>query len=530
MPAASPIWSSLSLRITFAMVAVVAVVLVPGFVAESSLVSVRRENARAEQASTAMREYLMLQVLGDSIEQKVGAGGLRSNADRAAAFAAIEGQLGKIDRATGNEVSIISGSSLAPEMRAVMLDEEQRQQGLTAIIRNSLHRRIEGADDSAWRAAAMAGIAGEQAEVREAQVGAVGALERTQVAFFAAGVVLAIGALGVLLWLRGNVLHPLRRLLTSTRRIASGDFGADLPESGPREFRFLNRSFNAMATQIEGAQARLAAANQRLEDDVRQRTADLVAANQSLHALNDQRRDFLAEAGHELRTPLAVLRSEADVALRAGQPSVEALRTSLERIVRNAAVLARLVEDMLRIARAEAPVMAYELVSVDLAVLADAALDEFRALVEADGGTAMLVADAGPILVRIDPLRIGQVLRILFDNALKHSSNEPSLCIVIREEPGMAVIEVADRGDGMDPSLIPHLFDRVGRPRRRGEGSNLGLGLPIAASIIEAHGGTIAVRSEEGSGTTVSIRLPRDPLGDGEICHEQNGGAARCGC
>lgn len=507
MPPSGQVLASLSFRVTAVLVLLVVLVMVPGFVAEESLYTVRQESLRAGQASNALREYLVLQALGNRIEDQRHAGLLRTPQAQASAMSAIENQIAKIDRATAIELRIIRDTTLPMTQRSELIEEEQHQGRATARIRQSMRTYVGGGTDDGWRDAVLAGIAGEQAEVRAAQVRAVTALERTQVAFFVTGLVLALAGIGTLFWLRGNVLDPLRRLLASTQRVAQRDFSTMLPERGPPEFRFLNRSFNAMALEIGSAQARLEAANQQLEGQVRARTGELLEANTALRQMDDKRRRFVAEAGHELRTPIAVLRSDAEVALRDRQATAQSLRASLERIVRTAGVLGRLVDDMLRIARADAPVLFYERERIDLVALVRNTLDEFRPMIEADGGTASLSAGP-PLAARVDPVRIGQVLRIVFDNAVKHSSAEPCIWAEVRESEGHAVIRIADRGEGIAPELLPALFERERRPRRRSAEGGLGLGLTIAATIVEAHGGTIAVQSVVGQGTVVEICLP----------------------
>lgn len=504
-------WSSLSFRMGVIAIVLVVMVAVPGMVTEANLVAMRTENARAEHASTALREYLVLDALGDAIERKVARGALTTSAARAAALVEIKAQIARIDGATNREITIIRREKFGGPSRQAMLAEEQAQERDTHRLRTTFARIIAGHGDATgdWRAIVRHGIEGEQIEVREAQVRAVAALERTQAAFFVTTLLLVLGGLAMMAWTRANVLDPLQRLLASTQSVTRHDYAMLLPDRGPREFRLLNRSFNAMAAEIGRAQARLEEANRGLEDEVRQRTAELLAANGSLRGLDEQRRGFIAAAGHELRTPIAVLRSDAEVALRERAPTLESLRASLERIVRSAVALGRLVEDMLRVARADAPVLSYERESVDLRTLVADGLAEFRPVVEADGGCIVLNAGEAPLLVRIDPLRIGQVLRIVFDNAVKHSSCEPSIRVTLHTLPGEARIEIADGGEGIAPDLLPYLFDRTRWPRRRSEDGH-GLGLTIAATIMEAHDGSIGIRSDPDTGAVVTLTFPRD--------------------
>lgn len=521
--------SGLSFRMAVIALMLAMTIAAPGVVAEANLVTMRKENERAGHASTALREYLVLEAMGDAVERRMATGGVATPGQRRAALSALDAQLDRIDRATSHEITLIGSEGFATANREALITEERLQEIDTRHLRASFARMVTqtapawpgpGGD---WRAIVRHGIENEQLEVRAAQVRAVDALERTQVAFFATAALLVLGGLGLMAWTRANVLDPLQRLLDSTRRVAQRDFAMNLPDRGPREFRLLNRAFNAMTAETERAQARLEAANHDLEDEVRQRTADLLAANASLRALDHHRRNFIAAAGHELRTPIAVLRSDAEVALRDRAPTLDALRASLKRIVRSAGTLGRLIEDMLRVARADAPVLSYERETVDLDTLVASALADFRPVVEADGGTVSLTGIGRPLPVRVDPLRIGQVLRIVFDNAVKHGSEEPCICVTLALQAHEAVVEIADCGDGIAPDLLPHLFDRTRWPRRRDEDGH-GLGLTIAATIMEAHGGRIEVRSQAGMGAVVTLRLPcamdgADPQETGEGDH-----------
>lgn len=504
-------WSSLSLRMAAIAIVLAALVAAPGLVAETNLVEMRKENERAGHASTALREYLALESLGDTVERDAAAGALATPEARARALAMVNAQIDRIDRSTSREMTIIRSEGFSARSQRSMLAQEEAQEIDTRSLRHSFARIVAGnaANAGDWRALVRHAIEGEQTEVRDAQVRAVDALERTQVAFFATTLVLVLGALALLAWTRANILDPLRRLLDSTRRVAQRDFVMLLPDRGPREFRLLNRSFNAMAEEIGRAQARLEEANRGLEGEVRQRTAELLAANASLRSLDEHRRGFIAAAGHELRTPIAVLRSDAEVALRDRAPTLDSLRASLDRIVRTAGTLGRLVEDMLRVARADAPVLSYERESVDLVTLVGNALADFRPVVEADGGIVTITGIGRAVPVRVDPLRIGQVLRIVFDNAVKHCSGEPCICVTIGVAAGEARIEIADCGDGIAPDLLPQLFDRARWPRRRTEDGH-GIGLTIAATIMEAHGGRIEIRSNPGEGAVVTLLLPCD--------------------
>lgn len=541
----SPNSSSLPLRMALIALAVSVLVFVPGVLAERSLVTVRQESERAGYSASALREYLEIGTLADWALAEVRSGRVKDEATRRMVVDRIQAQIARIDRATTAELAVIRKGAFTPERAAEMNEEEKEQRQRTAMLRAMAPQVLTGFYEDEWWRQIRFGVQGEEAEVRAAQMRAVVALEQTQVAFFATSLVLVIAAVIVAVWARGNIVEPLQRLLNSTHRVARQDFGVYLPDKGPREFRALNRSFNAMAAEIGRAQARLESVNRRLEDEVRARTADLLAANASLREMDDRRRGFIATAGHELRTPVAVLRADAEVALREARPTIAGLRGSLDRVVRTAGTLGRLIEDMLRVARADAPVLSYERESVDMGDLVSRALAEFRPVIEADGGSITLAGLGTPLPVRVDPLRIQQVLRIVLDNAVTHGGDALCVCVQLRLEAGFAVVRISDCGEGIDPGLLPNLLDRSQWPRRRSEDGH-GLGLTIAATIMEAHDGTIAIASETGSGVTVTLRLPCEgalPARDGgpagttgalaaaaTLGDESKEGNGECGC
>lgn len=506
------------------MAMVVAIVALPGVLAERTLDLARRDNDRASHASKALAEYLRLQAFGYEIEEKARHGLLATPEARAAAHFRLDTHIRRINQATTDELEVITSTGFSQKQTREMLAEDRAQRELATTTARSLGREIDGIPDDTWKTAIGRGIAGDEEEVRDAQLRALHGFQRAQIAFFAAVLAVAIAAVLALAWFRHQFFRPLRILLDGTQTIASGNYRTRLPMVGPHEFRSINRSFNAMADNIAAATNRLQTSNQQLERAVARRTAELESANATLAHLNEMRRNFLADTSHELRTPLAVLISEADIVLRkphtGSESAASELRASLNRIVRTAEALRCLVDDLLQIARAEAPVLPFDRVATDLVVLVDDCVEEFGHLFTADGGAIGVENAPESLIARVDRSRIAQVLRILVDNSLKHSSNAPRVSFRIDQHDGMAVIAVSDEGDGIAEEDIPTLLDRFrrrqnlvngtssGATEREGEG--MGLGLAIANTIVEVHGGTIAIASRKGTGTTVTVRLPLD--------------------
>jgi two-component system, OmpR family, sensor kinase len=233
--------------------------------------------------------------------------------------------------------------------------------------------------------------------------------------------------------------------------------------------------------------------------------------NEMLGRLQDsfhQVRQFSADASHELQTPLTILKGEIEVALKAPRPPDEyrrILKSALEEVDR----LARLVEGLLLLARADAGVLRMDHKPVDLARLVEEVFEPCRVLAEARGVHLSL----GPVerlSIEGDGERLGRVLLNLLDNAIKYTPAGGRVALSVGREGGWASLRVEDTGIGLSPEEQQKIFERFYRSaeaRSSGEGG-AGLGLCIARSIVEAHGGRITVQSAPGSGSTFTVVLP----------------------
>jgi two-component system CheB/CheR fusion protein len=221
--------------------------------------------------------------------------------------------------------------------------------------------------------------------------------------------------------------------------------------------------------------------------------------DRSLRRLQDE---FIATASHELRTPLAVLTGYLHLIDRSGGAPVEHARRALEQ----AGQLDLLVQELLDTSRLETGQLRLELEPVDLGAIVLRAVDDARML--APLAAIRYDRPATPVIVNASAARLQQVIRNILDNARVHAASTPSIDVSIRRRGGRADIAIADRGPGIAESEIGHLFERFTR-RSDGVGSpGLGLGLYIARQIAQAHGGSIAVDSKGGHGTTFHVRLP----------------------
>jgi PAS domain S-box-containing protein len=232
--------------------------------------------------------------------------------------------------------------------------------------------------------------------------------------------------------------------------------------------------------------------------------SDRKRAEEALAEEARARTDFLAEVSHELRTPLTVIRGNAEVGMQLERGCAH--EDILEEIVKESATMSRMVEDLLFLARSDSLSPPFELEPVAVEPFLDDLTKSAEALALEQGAplTAAL-ADEG--WVRMDPTRIKQAVLALVDNAAKYGPKGEPVTLSSATPDGELSIEVGDRGPGIPEKDLPHVFERFYRVNGTPEPGN-GLGLSIAATIAEAHGGRIEARSRPGEGTRMSLYLP----------------------
>jgi two-component system phosphate regulon sensor histidine kinase PhoR len=228
-----------------------------------------------------------------------------------------------------------------------------------------------------------------------------------------------------------------------------------------------------------------------------------------LRRLQRIRAEFLDNLSHELRTPVTNVNLLLEVLARDADQLPPRARERLERLQVEAAELAQMVSELLDLASIEGgqPLL---LAEIDLADVAREQVERLHIFAERSGVTLSLEAPGSTPVVRGDATRLGQALLNLVHNAVKFS--EPGDVVVVRvaATDALAMVAVADEGAGIprvDRDRIFERFYKVDRARRRGTGGT-GLGLSIARHVVEAHGGTVRVDSEEGVGSTFTIELP----------------------
>jgi two-component system sensor histidine kinase BaeS len=286
------------------------------------------------------------------------------------------------------------------------------------------------------------------------------------------GVVLLVGIGAVLLAavaLR-RLTAPAARIVQAAERIEAGDYSARVPVRGPSELRMVARAFNAMSGRLEADQAR--------------------------------RRSVLADVAHELRTPITVIRGQAEGIID-GVYAADA--EQLRPVLAATRSLEVLLDDLRTLALAEAGTLQLRREQIDVGILVE---DTFSALREAAAVQhVQLSADIEPagLTVDADSVRLRSVLANLVGNALRHTPPGGTVRIVAARADAELRITVRDTGDGIPAELLPRVFDRF----VKGAGSNgSGLGLSIVRDIVEAHGGMVTASSQEGAGTEVALTIP----------------------
>jgi signal transduction histidine kinase len=244
-----------------------------------------------------------------------------------------------------------------------------------------------------------------------------------------------------------------------------------------------------------------------------------VAASAAASEALKVREDFLAIAGHELKTPLTSLLLQVQGlqrALRIGA-QIGNLGERLERASGAGLRLESLINQLLDVSRITAGRLQLEVETVDLEQLLTEVVDRFAEQARSAGCTVSLRTN-GPAIGHWDRLRVDQVLSNLLSNAVKYGRGKP-VEVTLGEEEGTAVVRVTDHGIGIDPEQQAKIFDRFERAVAAREFGGFGLGLWISRQIAQASGGRIDVDSTMGQGSTFTLHLPMQPREEAHVVH-----------
>ncbi len=288
--------------------------------------------------------------------------------------------------------------------------------------------------------------------------------------FFPIGIVVVVVVVLLVVRAGRRFASPVVDVMEAADRVAAGDYETRVEERGPREVQRLGRSFNAMTERLGSNEAR--------------------------------RRQLLADVAHELRTPLSVIQANLEALIDGVHPIDEA---HLASVLEETKVMSRLLNDLQTLSTAEAGALTLHREPTQPHDLIDAAVRSFAAQAS-EAGVRLETSVAEPIAeVEVDRLRIGEVLGNLLSNALRHTPSGGVVTVAAAASADGVELSVTDSGSGIATDRLPHVFDRFSKAP---DSPGAGLGLAIAKSLVEAHGGRIRAESAP-TGTTISFVLPR---------------------
>lgn len=266
----------------------------------------------------------------------------------------------------------------------------------------------------------------------------------------------------------GRTWRPVGALIDATERLGRGETGVRIEITEPGPMAAASGSFNRMAARLE-------------EED-------------------ERRRRLLADLGHEMRTPLTVIRGEIEAVLDGVHDAGH-----LRNVVQEVELMERLLEDLRVLGLTEAGRLQLHKEPTDLGPLIDDVIASFSTALEGQSVVARVNVDSGISEIDIDPHRIRQVLSNLVSNALDQMPDGGSLTVTAKRDSGIVVIDVADTGPGIPPDRLEQVFERF---VKSGDSTGTGLGLSIARDLVEAHSGTIHAANGPGGGAVLTVRLP----------------------
>jgi len=279
-------------------------------------------------------------------------------------------------------------------------------------------------------------------------------------------------------WLSGRALAPVNAIIETARGVGVQNLSSRLavPPAND-ELRGLSETLNAMLARIEASVKRLT--------------------------------QFTADASHDLRTPVALIRTSAELALRRPRTDDE-YRETLSRILATSEETTHLIENLLTLARADAGAAELHFSDIDLVPHLEKLAQEAGILAAGKGIQVSSELASGPVRVSADPAAIERLLLIVIENAIKYTPSGGKIEMILSNGAGNARIEIRDSGIGISDKDLPHIFERFYRAdqARSRETGGSGLGLAIARWIVNLHGGLIEAQSTLGNGSVIRITLP----------------------
>jgi signal transduction histidine kinase len=285
----------------------------------------------------------------------------------------------------------------------------------------------------------------------------------------------------VVAWAIRQGLSPLATLAVSAGKVSASDWNLNLPEdaTATEELAPLTRAMETMLA--------------------------------TLYCAFSSQQEFLANAAHELKTPVAILKSTLQSLVQVPR-SADEYRLRIEIALEDVARIEKLIHSMLRLARAEQSAAGHrrqDLIPIDLAVSCEQSADRLGAFAAA-GGVRIEVQTENHPTIKADPEDLELIWNNLLENAIRYSPKSSRVLVTVSEQDHNAQVTVQDWGTGIAESELTHIFDRFHRAdaSRTRETGGYGLGLAITKAMVNAYGGTIVVDSHVGEGTVMTVRLP----------------------
>jgi len=307
------------------------------------------------------------------------------------------------------------------------------------------------------------------------------ALDRFRLLLLFAAPLLLVAASAGGYWLSTRALSPVDEISRAAQRISIENLADRLPVSQTGDqLQRLSETLNAMFSRLDAAVRRIT--------------------------------QFTADASHELRAPVSLIRTTAEVAVQKEDRTAQEYFQALQEIVSESERTSQVVDSLMLLARADSGTETLECADIDACtIVREAAAQGEKLARNHDLGFTLSLPNTR-VPVEADSSALRRALLILIDNAVKYTPRGGLVTVELNTSTGFAIVSVSDTGIGIAREEVPHIFDRFWRAdktRSREEGG-AGLGLSIAKWIVETHRGSIAVESEPGKGSTFRVRVPLD--------------------
>lgn len=287
------------------------------------------------------------------------------------------------------------------------------------------------------------------------------------------GVILLLGLIGGW-WIVARAIRPIENIGATAVKISAGDLSQRINvEETESELGKLASVLNSTFARLEVAFA--------------------------------QQKQFTSDAAHELRTPVSVILTQTQTVLNREREAADYKQT-VEACQRAAQRMRKLIGALLELARLDAGQEQMKRLHFDFSKTVADCIELIRPL--ADEGGVKILAELVPLEITGDSERLAQVITNFLMNAIQYNHDDGEVRVKLEMQSGLAILTVADTGAGISPGDFPRIFERFYRADKSRSSGGAGLGLAISKAIVEAHGGTIEVASEENIGTTFTVRLP----------------------